>query len=130
MASESQRRKSRMKKQLLRPLLAITAGSLLMTGCYHEHHHRVVVHEQAVAAPVGPGDVIVATAPPAPRREVIGVAPSSEHVWVEGSWAYRNDRWIWLPGHYEVRPRVGAIRVPGHWDQTPRGYVWRPGRWS
>jgi hypothetical protein len=55
-----------------------------------------------------PASLVVAGAIPAPpplRYEVIPVAPSREHVWVGGRWAWRPERHqhVWVPGGW--RPR-------------------------
>jgi hypothetical protein len=114
-----------MKREMIRnTVLGLVAG-LLMTGCYHE---RVVVRERAVVSPGA--EVVVTEAPPPPRREVIGTAPTARHEWVEGYWVYKNGRYVWISGHWELRPRERAVWVPGHWDHTPRGWVWRPGHWD
>ena len=38
--------------------------------------------------------------------------------------------WVWVPGHYELRPRERAVWVRGHWDHTDRGWVWTAGHWE
>jgi hypothetical protein len=98
----------------------------VFSGC--ESHHTVVHERSVVMAP--PGEVMVSQQPPAVRHEVIGVAPSTEHIWVAGYWTYVNAKWVWVPGHWERRPRVGAGYYPGHWDKTTKGWVWTPGRWD
>lgn len=75
--------------------------------------------------------MIVRAEPPRPRREVIvGVAPSPAHVWVKGFWAYRDGRWVWIPGHWERGPRIGAHWSEGHWAHRTRGWVWVEGHWD
>jgi hypothetical protein len=103
-------------------------GMLLLSGCVSHHKRVVVVHEPVATVPSG--DVIVTTEPPAPRREVIGVAPSAQHVWVKGYWVYQNRHWVWVPGHWEVRPRAAAVWVEGHWSRTSGGWRWTPGHWD
>jgi hypothetical protein len=110
----------RIKKEMIRLLVIATFASVLSFGC---QTRRVVV-----ASPTG--EVLVAKAPPAPRTEVVTVAPSTSHVWQAGYWSYRNGRYVWVPGRYELRPRASAVWVPGHWDRTTRGWVWTPGHWE
>lgn len=115
-----------MKKATGRLLLIIAVGSILATGC---HTRRVVVRERVAPAPTG--EVIISSEPPRPRHEVIvGVAPSPAHVWVGGFWANRDGRWVWMPGHWERGPRVGAHWTAGHWVHRTRGWVWIEGRWD
>ena len=114
-----------MKREILRALAIIAAAGMFATGCAH----RTVVHESVVTtAPAG--EVVVSTEPPPLRHEVIGVAPSPRHVWVNGYWVRTNNRWAWVAGHYEERPREGVVWVKGHWDHTDRGWVWTPGHWA
>ena len=113
-----------MKREILKVLAGIFAAGALSSGCAH----RVVVHERVEAPP--PGEVVVSTEPPAPRHEVIGVAPGPNYVWVDGYWVRTHNRWVWVKGHYEVSPHAGAVWVKGHWDRTPRGWVWVKGHWA
>lgn len=72
---------------------------------------------------------VVAVAPPPPRTEVIGVAPSPNHVWVRGYWAWQGRHHVWRPGHWELR-RHGEHWVDGHWRAHRNGWVWVPGHWA
>lgn len=105
-------------------LLVPILGSVLLSGCVYSHR-REVVREPSHT-------IVVTEAPPAPRTEVIGVAPDEAHVWVQGYWTYTGHRWVWVPGHWEARPRAHAAWVPGHWDKNPtgRGWVWTAGHWD
>src|SRR2546423_14298604 len=110
-----------MKREILRALAIIALAGMFGNGCAR----RVVVHESVMTTPP-PGEVVVSTEPPRAKHEVIGVAPSPRHVWVDGYWVRTRDRWAWVAGHYELRPREGAVWVRGHWDHTDRGWVWTP----
>lgn len=114
-----------MKRQIITIVGGAVLTGLLLTGCSSHRAYRPVV----ATAPTGEV-VVVSEAPPALRREVIGVAPSAQHVWVQGYWTYRSHRWVWMAGHYELRPRAGAAWIPGQWDRTSRGWVWLPGHWD
>jgi len=113
-----------MKKQTLQFLLAAVAGSLVTTGCVSGNRAAVVREPR--------GEVVVVEPPPAPRREVYGAPLDSAHVWVQGYWAYANQKWVWIPGHWELPPRPGAAWVPGHWDRNPKGdgWTWTAGHWD
>jgi hypothetical protein len=77
--------------------------------------------------------VEVTIAPPAPRVEVIPVAPGPADVWVwrPGHWRWNGADYVWQRGHYARRIRAGADWIPGHWDATPSGhYVWVGGHWQ
>ena len=117
-----------MKTKIARLAVAAAMGTFLFTACESHHHRRVVVVQEP--APYVGDQVVVTTDPPAPRHEVVTVAPSADHVWVKGYWSRQNDRWVWVPGHYQLRPRPAAVWVEGHWDHTTRGWVWTPGHWA
>jgi hypothetical protein len=73
--------------------------------------------------------VIVETAPPPLRTEVVPVRPGPHYVWQRGYWAWRG-RWAWVGGVWVTPPRVGAHWVPGHWrHRYGDGWVWVPGHW-
>ncbi len=94
---------------------------LLASGCVTR---RVVVHDRVPVQPV-----LVVQEPPPPRSEVVGVAPSSAHVWVPGYWQWTGRKYVWHGGHWEKRPTTGATYVEGHWEKQPQGWVWVPGMW-
>jgi len=48
---------------------------------------------------------VVVVQPPAPRVEVIPVAPSPRHVWVKGHYIKRGHNYVWVGGHYVTRRR-------------------------
>jgi hypothetical protein len=120
-------RKENMKKVML-SILPLLMGSFLLSGCIYSHRGAAVVTTE----PVSTRTVVVSEAPPPPRTEVITTAPSESHVWVAGNWTYTDNRWIWMPGHWELRPRTSAMWMPGHWDKNPdgKGWTWTPGYWQ
>ncbi len=111
-----------MKRRLL---LWAVVGSIFVAGCETQHAQN---HGKAVA--VTPGGQIVGQAPPGPRAEVVSGAPSAAYYWVPGFWTYADWNWVWIPGHWQLRPHANALWVPGHWDKTPRGWAWTPGQWQ
>src|SRR5258705_212503 len=113
-----------MKKDILKLLGSFAVGSVLVSGCYTRPAYEPVVTTAST------GEVVVSEAPPATRPEPVGVAPDTSHVWIQGYWMYHNNRWVWIAGHWEVRPRVNALWMPGHWDHTARGWVWTAGHWE
>jgi hypothetical protein len=102
-------------RQYMRAALAglILAVALSVTSC-------------AVTSPAG--EVVVRDAPPPPREEVIGVAPSPRHVWTPGYWAW-HDGWVWEPGRWALRPYPAAGWVPGYWERRGRRWGWTSGHW-
>ncbi len=69
-----------------------------------------------------PGGVVM-VAPPPPRVEVIGVAPTPGYVWIGGYWNWVGDRHEWVAGHWAA-PRAGYHWVP-HALGARRRRSWR-----
>jgi len=131
-----------MKRIQLSILIVAITGTLLLSGCVQSHHRtvtptgRTTVVKQTTTQPVATTTtrpIIVTEAPPPARTETIPTAaPSQAHAWVPGYWTHTGSRWVWVAGHWEMRPRTAAIWVPGHWDKDPgdRGWVWTSGHWE
>jgi hypothetical protein len=86
--------------------------------------------EVTVTEQVGPpAEVTVQAAPPAAQVEVIPVAPSVNHVWIQGNWHWNGGRWVWIRGHYAVR-RAGYRWVPAHYAQRGGAYIYVGGHWA
>jgi WXXGXW repeat (2 copies) len=97
--------------------------------------------EGVMAQPV----VIERGAMPAPRVEVIPVAPGAGYNWVPGHWAWRGTNWAWIPGHHirgvvapmpveivevmPARPSPGHVWIKGHHVFEGGRWVWHPGVW-
>ena len=84
----------------------------------------------AVPSPVGASSVIVMQAPPQAQQEVPTPRPSRDHVWVAGAWTWRNSRYEWMPGHWEIPPRAGAVWVPARWQPEGSSYRFYEGYWD
>src|ERR1700759_3046030 len=84
-------------------------GATLFAGC--ATRATFVVRER----PVEP--VYTRPAPPAPNA-----------VWIAGEWEWRGGRYEFVPGHYVVNER--RVWVPGHWRETPGGFIWEKGHWA
>jgi hypothetical protein len=79
-------------------------------------------------AQVVPG-VRVAVAPPPPREEIRPVAPSPNHVWIPGHWAWRNGAHVWFQGHWAMPPAAGYHWVAARWVNEGGGWVYYEGHW-
>ncbi|HEX3846201.1 MAG TPA: hypothetical protein VHV81_02385 [Steroidobacteraceae bacterium] len=106
------------------PVRSLTSGVLaalltlvVLGGC-------VVVPDQRHY----PGGVVM-VAPPAPRVEVMGVAPTPGFVWIGGYWNWVGDRHDWVAGHWAA-PRAGYHWVPHAWVRAGDGWRMRPGHWQ
>jgi hypothetical protein len=104
-----------------RKLSASLASSLVLimalAGC-------VVVPDQRHYA----GGVVM-VAPPAPRVEVAGVAPTPGYVWVGGYWSWVGGRHEWIPGHW-VAPKLGHHWVAHQWVRQGDGWRMKTGHWE
>lgn len=74
--------------------------------------------------------IIVTQSPPALQQEVVLARPSSQHVWVSGYWTWRNDRYEWMAGHWELPPTSGATWVAPRWEQQGNAYKFTEGYWN
>ncbi len=92
------------------------AVSVALSGC-------VVVPDQGHYV----GGVVM-VAPPAPRVEVVGVAPSPGYVWIGGYWNWVGGRHVWVPGRWD-RGRPGYHWEAHAWVREGDGWRMRPGRW-
>jgi hypothetical protein len=77
-----------------------------------------------------PGVVMVTQAPPALQQEVATARPSSNHQWVPGYWTWRNNRYEWMAGHWEVPPRTNATWVAPRWEMENGAYRFYEGYWN
>lgn len=79
----------------------------------------------------GATTVIVApTQPPPLRAETPPPPPAPTYVWDPGRWAWDGVQYVWRPGKYVEKPTVTATFVPGHWRQSPDGWVWTDSYWD
>ena len=74
--------------------------------------------------------IIVTQAPPALQQEVVLAQPSSQHVWIAGYWTWRNDRYEWMAGHWELPPNSGSVWVGPRWEQEGNAYRFYEGYWK
>ena len=76
-----------------------------------------------------PDNVFVASMPPDPAYNR-PPQPSSEHIWVDGEWGWRNNGYAWQPGYWVVRdPHKRWVR--GYWHQRQDGqFFWVNGYWD
>jgi hypothetical protein len=66
---------------------------------------------------------------PVAPRVVRVVAPSPRHIWVEEDWLWENNNYVSRGGYWAAPPRYNAIWIKGHWKNTRRGWIWKPGHW-
>ena len=131
---------------MLGQLLIVSGAVALFAGCGAPESHvvsappptnPVVVQQQPTqivvsgAAQLPAGTIVVTQAPPALQQEVAQARPSSDHVWVPGYWTWRNNRYEWMAGHWEVPPRTNAVWVSPRWERLSDGsYRFYEGFWE
>ena len=73
--------------------------------------------------------VVVSTAPPPVRHEVVPAARPG-HVWAPGHYEWRHHRYSWVRGHW-LRAREGYSYTAPHWVQRRNGdWVMVAGGWQ
>ncbi len=78
----------------------------------------------------GVSTTIVTEAPPALQTEVVLVQPSPKDVWLAGYWTWRDQRYQWLAGHWEMPPNSRSVWVTPRWEQQRNGYKFTEGYWN
>lgn len=136
-----------------RSVLLAGASGLLLAGCgsYPESHvvsapppappaQQVVVAQtqpaaatvvQGTAVQTTDGTIVVMQAPPALQQEVVTARPSSDHIWIPGYWTWRNQRYEWTSGRWQIPPRPGAVWMAPTWERLADGsYRFTEGHWQ
>ena len=77
-------------------------------------------------------EIRIQVAPPAPRVEVIGRAPSLNHVWVHGYWNWDPGarKHVWVAGRFEAPRTAGHIWYPARWVNENGYHVFVAGHWG
>lgn len=57
------------------------------------------------------------------------IAPSPNHVWIDGGWVARGGRYVHTDGYWTA-PRRDQYWVEGYWARARGGWVWVPGYWE
>ena len=77
------------------------------------------------------GTIIVTQAPPVLQQEVVLAQPSSSHKWVPGYWTWRNNRYEWMAGHWELPPNSSSVWIAPRWERRTDGsYQFYEGYWQ
>src|ERR1035437_7734737 len=65
---------------------------------------------------------VTTQAPPALQQEVVLAQPSPQHVWLPGYSTWRNDRYEWMAGHWELPPSTSTVWIAPRWEQQGNAY--------
>jgi hypothetical protein len=83
----------------------------------------------AIAMPAASAaDVIIRTAPPPPRNEVVP-PPRHGYVWAPGHWEYRRGHHVWVAGSW-LRERHGYTYHAPNWVERDGHWVMERGGWN
>jgi hypothetical protein len=82
----------------------------------------------APAAPSYADTLIVRTAPPPLRHEVVP-EPRHGYTWVAGHWDWNGHRYVWVHGKW-IRDREGYVYHPQVWEERDGHWVAERGRWG
>lgn len=106
----------------LSPIIAF-AAVLALTACHPAPIYYLVEGE--------PKPLVVTQPPPAPRIEEPSPAPSPEHVWRDGFWAWNGDgaTYGWTPGEWVLPPNTAYVYVPPTYGLIDGSWNYRPGFW-
>jgi hypothetical protein len=104
------------------PSLRILAASLALLG-------GVCVVDAAAPRPAMAAEIIIRTAPPMPRHELIPAPPAGRWAWIPGRWRWGGNAYAWVPGRYMPLEQRYAAWVPGHWAPRGGGWAWVGGHW-
>jgi hypothetical protein len=120
----------------LRPALfaSLSLALLAVAGCdvyvAHDRPRRVYVQPQPVYVEPEPAYIVLRQAPPPIIIEARPSAPSSAHLWIEGSWNWDNQRYVWLGGRYALPPQPDVVWVAARYESSSDGVRYTAGRWS
>jgi hypothetical protein len=81
-----------------------------------------------VALPAAAAVIVVQTAPPALRDEVVP-EPRHGYVWVPGYWDWRNNHHVWVAGTW-VRERRGYVYHQPEWRERDGHWEMVRGNWA
>mgnify|MGYP006910579844 FL=1 len=73
---------------------------------------------------------VVTQAPPTLQQEHVLTQPSPAHVWLTGYWTWRNARYEWLAGRWELPPTPTSVWVAPRWEQQGVAYRFFEGYWN
>ena len=67
--------------------------------------------------------------PPAAMVEVVPVSPSSALVWLDGSWTWQGQYYLWMRGGWVFVLRAGITLTGNHFTRTMNIFMFAPSAW-
>ena len=74
--------------------------------------------------------IVIAQAPPALQQEIVLAQPTPQHVWLAGYWSWRDSRYQWMAGRWELPPSSSSVWVGPRWEQQGNAYKFYEGYWN
>lgn len=78
----------------------------------------------------GTNMIIVNQQPPEAPVEAVLAQPSNSHAWIPGYWTWRNQRYEWMAGRWEIPPRANSEWIKPRWEQDGNAYRFYEGYWK
>jgi len=72
---------------------------------------------------------VIKVRPVAPVVRVHPLCPSPRHVWVNGEYIWRGDRYEYIEGYWGLPPEHRNHWIDGRWRHRRGGWIWIPGHW-
>ena len=122
----------RMKRTSSLALLSILACSFSASSASAQARVELRATAHLPAPPPLPPapSVTIDVRPPAPHQEIVGLAPSPQHVWVDGYWAWQGGQHVGIRGRWLAPPAPGHVWLRAGWARQGGHYVFVPGRWA
>ena len=89
----------------------------------------IVASTFATLAPTAQAAVVYVNTPPPPVRYEVLPSARAGYVWAPGYWNWRNNRHVWVKGHWE-RERVGYFYHPHRWMERDGRWHYERSRWD
>jgi len=113
------------------PTRAVTTTTVMTTPAASPAVYATPAGYVAAANPAPAVSTIVVTqAPPALEQEVVLAQPSPQHVWIAGYWTWRDNKYEWMAGHWELPPSANAVWMTPRWEQQGNAYRFYEGYWN
>ncbi len=103
--------------------------ALLLRADHILEEHLRLLRGHAPVMTMAPVGEEVAMAPPPPRVEVQGTAPSPRHVWLPGYWQWNGRSHVWQAGHWSEPPEPGMAWEAPKWENRGGKWAFTDGRW-
>lgn len=104
-----------------------TLAAALTSGCLWSARAEV---EPVDAYYSTSSEVYVSEPMPAPRVEVVTLAPSSDMLWVDGYWQWGGGGYAWTSGRWARPSRPGYVWLAPRYERRQNRHVYIQGQWA